>query len=146
MNRMSGFGSPLLLGFEEIERMVDRISRANGDGYPPYNIEKLPSEGGTVLRITLAVAGFTEDDLDLSVENNQLTVTGRQQAEEGRVYLHRGIAARQFRKSFVLAEGIEVREANLANGLLSIELIRPETKPAVRKIRIGRPGEGDGAR
>lgn len=139
-NRLAAFGSPLLLGFEEIERMVDRISRASGDGYPPYNIVKVPAEGGTLLQISLAVAGFSEDELEISLENNQLIVSGKQEADDGRVYLHRGIAARQFRKTFVLAEGIEVREASLANGLLTIELMRPETKPATRTIRINSAG------
>ena len=109
MTRFPAFSSPLLLGFEEIEQAVDRLSKASGDGYPPYNIERVAGSGpdGEVLRITLAVAGFGEDDLDISVEENELVIRGRQKEDETpRVFLHRGIAARQFQRSFVLAEGI----------------------------------------
>jgi HSP20 family molecular chaperone IbpA len=135
MNRISAFASPLLLGFEEMERMIDKISRS-GDGYPPYNVERIMNEGTVSLRITLAVAGFTDEDLEVLVENNQLVIRGRQEQDTGRDFLHRGIAARQFQKSFVLADGIEVGEAVLKNGLLSIDLTRPEPKVAARKIRI----------
>ncbi len=135
---MSPMSNPLLLGFEEIDRLLDRISKASGDGYPPYNIERLPaSDGqGERLRIVLAVAGFTRDQLEVFVEDNQLTIRGRQENDRSRTYLHRGIAARQFQRSFVLAEGLEVLPAELHNGLLSIELIRPEPSRRVNKIEI----------
>ena len=135
---MSPMSNPLLLGFEEIDRLLDRISKASGDGYPPYNIERLPaSDGqGERLRIVLAVAGFTRDQLEVFVEDNQLTIRGRQENDRSRTYLHRGIAARQFQRSFVLAEGLEVLPAELHDGLLSIELIRPEPSRRVNKIEI----------
>jgi HSP20 family molecular chaperone IbpA len=138
MSRTSPLNSPLLLGFEEVERILDRVAKGSGDGYPPYNIERLANgEGGDVLRITLAVAGFTRDQLDVSVEDSQLTIRGKQDDDdEGRVYLHRGIAARQFTRAFVLADGIEVRSADLNSGLLSIELERPEPERLVRKVEI----------
>ena len=113
MSRVSVFNSPLLLGFEHFERALDRISKVSSDGYPPYNIERT---GEDRLRITLAVAGFTQDDLTVSVEENQLTVHGKRVEDDGREYLHRGIAARQFQRAFLLAEGIEVTAAALANG------------------------------
>lgn len=139
MSRTSLLNSPLLLGFDEIERVLDRVVKGSGDGYPPYNIERIAgsADSAEVLRITLAVAGFARDDLEISVEDNQLKISGRQTDDTDRVYLHRGIAARQFQRSFVLADGIEVREADLANGLLSIELVRPEPERHVRKIEIG---------
>lgn len=138
MSRTSLLNSPLLLGFDEIERVLDRVVKGSGDGYPPYNIERITddTDSGEVLRITLAVAGFTRDQLDVSVEDNQLTVRGKQEDDGERVYLHRGIAARQFQRSFVLADGIDIREADLSNGLLSIELVRPQPERLVRKIDI----------
>jgi len=136
MTRITSLTSPLLLGFEEIERMVEKITRTSGDGYPPYNIEKIESAGALKLRITLAVAGFGESDLDVSIENNQLTIQGRQVSDADREYLHRGIAARQFQKTFILANGIEIESAELRNGLLSIDLVRPEPKSAARQIKI----------
>jgi HSP20 family molecular chaperone IbpA len=142
MTRISAFSSPLLLGFEEIERALDRLSKAAGDGYPPYNIERLPRSEtrGDTLRITLAVAGFTNDDLEVMVEENQLVIRGKQKDEPARQYLHRGIAARQFQKSFVLAEGIEVSGAELKDGLLSIDLARPESQRVARRIAITERG------
>lgn len=143
MPRMSVFNSPLLLGFDHFERMLDRASKASAEGYPPYNIEQV---GDNRLRITLAVAGFSMDDLAVSVEDNQLVIRGRQEVEEEdgtRVYLHRGIAARQFQRSFVLAEGIEVKGASLDNGLLTIELERIVPEPQVRTIEI-ESGEAGG--
>jgi HSP20 family molecular chaperone IbpA len=139
MNRLSVFSSPLLLGFDELERMLDRASKTSGDGYPPYNIERLPKVEGEAerLRITLAIAGFGRDDLDVTVEENQLIIRGRQKDDEGRSYLHRGIAARQFIRTFVLADGMEVASARLANGLLEIHLERPEARRTVRRIQIG---------
>jgi HSP20 family molecular chaperone IbpA len=141
---MSVFNSPLLLGFDHFERMLDRASKASAEGYPPYNIEQV---GDNKLRITLAVAGFSMDDLAVSVEDNQLVIRGRQQTEEDdtRVFLHRGIAARQFQRSFVLAEGIEVKGASLDNGLLAIELDRIVPEPQVRTIEI-ESGQADGGK
>ncbi len=135
---MSPMSNPLLLGFEEIDRLLDRITKASGDGYPPYNIERLPAPDGQGerLRIVLAVAGFTRDQLEVFVEDNQLTIRGRQENDRSRTYLHRGIAARQFQRSFVLAEGLEVLPAELHNGLLTIELMRPELSRRVNKIEI----------
>jgi HSP20 family molecular chaperone IbpA len=136
MTRIAGFASPLLLGFEEIERLAEKMRRSTNDGYPPYNIEKIDNGGALKLRIILAVAGFGEDDLDVTVENNQLTIKGSQNQGQSRTYLHRGIAARQFQKNFILAEGIEVEGANLENGLLSIDLNRPQPTPGGHKINI----------
>ena len=138
MSRIAGFSSPLLLGFDEIERLLDRVSKNTSDGYPPYNIERIRAGEGQPesLRITLAVAGFSEADLEVTIDQNQLTIRGRQQEEPGREYLHRGIAARQFQRSFVLAEGIEIADATLENGLLSISLTRQEPERIVRKIAI----------
>jgi len=134
MTRVSLFDSPFLLGFEQLERTLNRVSRASADGYPPYNIEQVAENG---LRITLAVAGFTADDLDVTIEENQLVIRGKQRDGAGeRVFLHRGIAARQFQRSFLLAEGIEVRDATLAEGLLHVDLVRPEPQLAARQIRI----------
>ena len=141
MNRISVFNSPLLLGFDHFERLMDRVAKSANDGYPPYNIEQCGQDG---LRITLAVAGFSEADLELSVEENQLIVRGKQIDEPEVVYLHRGIAARQFQRIFVLAEGIEVVDARLDNGLLHVDLVRPEPANLVRTIEIrkGPPNEG----
>jgi len=138
MSRSSLLSSPLLLGFDQIEQLLDRVAKASGDGYPPYNIEQLPAgeDRGDVLRITLAVAGFRSDQLDVTVEDNQLTIRGKQEDDKSRTYLHRGIAARQFQRSFVLADGIEVRSADLSNGLLSIDLMRPEPERLVHKVEI----------
>lgn len=139
MSRMTMMSNPLLLGFEEIERLVDRAAKGSGDGYPPYNIERLggDNQAAATLRITLAVAGFTRSDLDITLEDNQLTVRGKQQDDKERQYLHRGIAARQFTRTFVLADGIEVKSADLANGLLAIDLVRHEPERMVRRIEIG---------
>jgi len=133
MNRISLFNSPLLLGFDHFERALDRVSKTSADGYPPYNIEQTSQDG---LRITLAVAGFRMDDLVVQVEDNQLIIRGKQTDDEERVYLHRGIAARQFQRSFVLAEGIEVTGAALDSGLLHVDLIRPSVEPRIRKVEI----------
>ena len=134
MTRMSVFNSPLLLGFDHFERMLDRVSKSATDGYPPYNIEQ---NGEDRLRIVLAVAGFSRDDLEITVEDNQLIVRGRQSEEQDKVYLHRGIAARQFQRTFVLAEGIEIADAHLDNGLLSIDLVRPQPNSTTRTVEIG---------
>ena len=137
MSRLPPLSSPLLLGFEEIERVLDRVGKA-ADGYPPYNIERVARYGNAPerLRITLAIAGFTRDQLDVTVEENQLIIRGRQQDDKTRQYLHRGIAARQFQRTFVLADGIEVSGADLKNGLLSIDLVRPESERVVKSISI----------
>ncbi|WP_018700572.1 Hsp20 family protein [Amorphus coralli] len=139
MSRLTTFSSPFLLGFDDIERVLDRVSKAANDGYPPYNIERLSADPGRgdVLRITLAVAGFTRDQLEITLEESQLVIRGRQSEDDsGRQFLHRGIAARQFQRTFVLAEGIEIKTAELKDGLLSIDLVRPEPERIVRKIDI----------
>lgn len=133
MPRVSIFSSPLLLGFEQFEQTLDRISKVPVEGYPPYNIEQT---GEDSLRITLAVAGFAEPELSIQLEDSQLVVRGRQMDDEKRVYLHRGIAARQFQRSFVLAEGIEIVAAVLDSGLLHIELLRPQPQARVKTIPI----------
>src|SRR5215469_6843877 len=139
MSRLSLFNSPLLLGFDHFERTLDRVSKVSSDGYPPYNIEQLSEDA---LRITLAVAGFTMGDLSITVEDNQLVVRGKQTDDTQRVYLHRGIAARQFQRSFVLAEGIEVSGAVLDNGLLHIDLFRPQVESRVRTVEIKTGSDG----
>jgi HSP20 family molecular chaperone IbpA len=138
MARIPSLSSPFLLGFDEIERALDRAAKA-ADGYPPYNIERLARADGTPerLRITLAVAGFSRGELDVTIEESQLVIRGRQtDEEEARQYLHRGIAARQFQRTFVLADGMEVLGADLKNGLLSIDLARPEPERVVKSIAI----------
>lgn len=139
MTRLSLFNSPLLLGFDHFERTLDRIAKAGAEGYPPYNIEQI---GDDRLRIILAVAGFSLEDLEIQIEDSQLTIRGRQKDDPDRVYLYRGIAARQFQRSFVLAEGIEVTSATLDNGLLSVDLQRPKAVSQVRTIPI-RKAAGD---
>lgn len=136
--RLTLFDSPLFLGFDHFERSLERIKKSGGDGYPPYNIEQTSD---TTLRITLAVAGFTMDDLDVETENNQLTIRGKQKDDETRIFLHRGIAARQFQRSFVLAEGIEITGATLDNGLLNIDLRRIIPESQVQKITITAPNK-----
>ncbi|WP_455374488.1 Hsp20 family protein [Limibacillus halophilus] len=140
MSRAPLFNSPLMLGFEQFERTLDRISKAASDGYPPYNVEQT---GENRLRITLAVAGFTPEDLSVRIEDQQLVIRGKQSEEGDRLFLHRGIAARQFQRSFVLAEGIEVVDATLDNGLLHIDLLQPIVEPGVKNITI-RSAKGSG--
>lgn len=135
MTRVMQFNSPFLLGFDEMERLLERAAKAS-DGYPPYNVEQVEAERGEALRITLAVAGFSRDELGVTVEDNQLVIRGRQNDDDARTYLHRGIAARQFQRSFVLADGIEVTGARLENGLLTIDLAKPEPERRVRTIEI----------
>jgi HSP20 family molecular chaperone IbpA len=137
MSRVPSLSSPFLLGFDEIERALDRVAKA-ADGYPPYNIERLArdAEHPERLRITLAVAGFTNEQLDVTIEESQLVIRGRQQDDKARQYLHRGIAARQFQRTFVLADGMDVLGADLKNGLLSIDLARPEPERVVKTIAI----------
>lgn len=133
------FTSPLFLGFDHLEQMLERASKTASDGYPPYNIEQTAA---TALRISLAVAGFTMDDLQITQEDNQLVIRGRQTDDsQGRIYLHRGIAARQFQRAFVMAEGIEVKGAWLDNGLLHIDLVRPQPETRVKTIQITKPGQ-----
>ncbi len=137
MSRQPVFGSPLFVGFDQLEQMLDRVGKT-ADGYPPYNIEQTDSDR---LRITLAVAGFAMDDLQITLEDSQLTIRGRQKDDsEGRVFLHRGIAARQFQRAFVLADGMAVEGAWLDNGLLHVELRRPRPESRVRTIRINANG------
>ena len=137
MSRMTPFSSPLLLGFDAMEKTLERLAKT-GDSYPPYNIERIRGMDGEAerLRITLAVAGFRETDLEITTEESQLVVRGRQEDEAEREFLHRGIAARQFQRVFVLADGMLVKAAELKNGLLSIDLERPEPERLVRKINI----------
>lgn len=142
MSRITPFASPLLLGFDAMEKTLERIAKGN-DGYPPYNIERIRSDEASGhperLRITLAVAGFAEDELEVTTEENQLVVRGRQTDTAERDFLYRGIAARQFQRMFVLADGMRVLGAELRNGLLSIDLIRPEPERLVKKINISVP-------
>lgn len=132
MSRLSLFNSPLLLGFEQFEQAIDRITKS-ADGYPPYDVEQI---GPNKLRIVLAVAGFTLNDLQVQIEDNQLVIRGKRSEDKERVFLHRGIAARQFHRSFVLADGIEVISASLSNGLLSVDLERPIIQPTVKVVKI----------
>jgi len=142
MSGVSVFGSPFLLGFDEIERSLSRISKSANDGYPPYNVERTSAsdERGDFITITFAVAGFAPEELEVTVEQNHLYVRGSQNDDDGRKYLHRGIAARQFQRSFVLAEGMDVTGAALENGLLSVMLARPEPKPTIKHIEIKHEG------
>lgn len=142
MSRVSLFNSPLLLGFEQFEQALDRVSKTASDGYPPYNVEQVDAHR---LRITLAVAGFGEEDLEVQIQDNQLVIRGKQQDDGDKVYLHRGIAARQFQRSFVLADGIEVAGAALDNGLLHIDLARPINQPDVRTVPIVTHNDGAAA-
>ena len=137
MSRVPSLSSPFLIGFDEIERVLDRVAKA-ADGYPPYNIERIPRDDKNPerMRITLAVAGFTLDQLDVTVEEKELVIRGRQQEDKSRQFLHRGIAARQFQRTFVLADGMAVLGAELRNGLLSIDLARPEQTRMVRTVNI----------
>ena len=139
---MPTLNSPFLLGFDEIERALDRVARAPSDGYPPYNIERLAKTQSEPerLRITLALAGFTREQLEITLEERQLIIRGRQQDDKDRVYLHRSIAARQFQRAFLLAEGMQVLGADLTNGLLVIDLARPVPEKIIRKIEISTLG------
>ncbi len=144
MTRMSLLSSPLLLGFEDMERLIDRVGKGGGDSYPPYNIERMTAPGQAngkaieLLRITLAVAGFRRDQLEITVEDKQLSIRGRQEEDKSRNYIHRGIATRQFIRTFVLADGIEVKSADLSDGLLTIDLARREPERSVRRVEIGK--------
>jgi HSP20 family molecular chaperone IbpA len=141
MVRVTALTSPLLLGFDDLERALDKVSKTGTDGYPPYNIERIAADSGEPekLRITVAVAGFSQDQIEVTVEENQLTIRGRQREDKTREYLHRGIAARQFQRGFLLADGMQVKSAALAQGLLSVDLVRPQPERTVRKIKISAP-------
>jgi len=136
MSKISMFSSPLLLGFDDLERLLERAVKTSGEGYPPYNIERLAEGGNEVLRITIAVAGFRRQDLEITIEDNQLNIRGRIKDDGPRDYLHRGIAGRQFARAFVLADGMDVIDATLVNGLLIINLKRPEPSSVIRRIEI----------
>ena len=135
---MGALNSPYLLGFEDVERLLERLTKTGADGYPPYNIERVQGAEGESdrLRITLAVAGFSKDDLEVVIEESQLIIRGRQQDDQSRTFIHRGIAARQFQRIFVIADGIEIVGAHLQDGLLSVDLNRPEPERIARKIEI----------
>ena len=134
MNRMSIFNSPFLLGFDQFERTIDRISKLSSDSYPPYNIEQISQNS---LRITVAVAGFKKNELDVSLEGNQLQIRGiKKDDEREKIFIHRGIATRQFQRNFVLAEGIEVNEASMDDGLLFVDLTQPINNDQSVKIEI----------
>jgi HSP20 family molecular chaperone IbpA len=137
VSRVSMFNSPLLLGFDHFEHMLEQLAKSGGEGYPPYNIEQISDYH---IKISLAVAGFFEEDLQITLEQNQLIIHGKQKEDNGRIYLHRGIAARQFQKKFVLAEGIEITGAEMDNGLLHINLLLPEQKRDVTQIKINTKG------
>ncbi len=136
MTKLTLGSHPYMLGFEQLERMLERSAKTGNEGYPPFNIEQTSQSS---YRITLAVAGFGETDLSITVEDRQLVIRGRQNDEdEARVFLHRGIAARQFQRSFVLADGVEVGEAIMENGLLHVDLTRSEPETVVQTIKINR--------
>ena len=141
MTKLTLGSHPFLLGFDQLERLVERTAKSGNDGYPPYNIEQ---NGDNAYRITLAVAGFGEGDLSITVEDRQLVVRGRQADEdEARVFLHRGIAARQFQRSFVLAEGVDVAGASMENGLLHVDLTRAVPENVIQTIQINSGGQAD---
>jgi len=137
MTRLTSFSSPYLLGFDQVEALLDRIAKTTGDKFPPYNIEKFTEGNGSErLRIVLAVAGFRGSDLDVTLDGSTLTISGAQKDDPGRDYLHRGIAARRFVRSFVLADGMDVENAEVENGLLAINLVRPQPENTLRKIPV----------
>ena len=138
MVRVTALSSPFLLGFDQIERALDKVAKTGTDGYPPYNIERIAASEGQPerLRITLAVAGFSREDIEVTQEESQLWIRGRQQDDRARDYVHRGIASRQFQRNFLLAEGMQVLGAELVNGLLSIDVARPQPERVVKKISI----------
>ena len=135
MVRVTALSSPFLLGFDDIERTLDKVAKSAADGYPPYNIERIAGAPER-LRITLAVAGFALDQIDVTLEENQLAIRGKQADDKDREYLHRGIAARQFHRSFLLADGMKVLGAEMKNGLLSIDVARPQPERVVRTINV----------
>ncbi|WP_298852486.1 Hsp20 family protein [uncultured Ruegeria sp.] len=134
MSKLTLGSYPHLLGFEQLERLLERSAKAGNEGYPPYNIEQTSDFS---YRITLAVAGFAEEDLSITIEDRQLVIRGRQRDDsEGRIFLHRGIAARQFQRMYVLADGVEVGEAIMENGLLHVDLTRAVPETVVQTINI----------
>jgi HSP20 family molecular chaperone IbpA len=136
MTRVSMFSAPFLLGFDAVEERIDRLAKS-ADGYPPYNIERrLEDDTAEIFTISIAVAGFSADDLDVLTEDNQLVVRGRQKDDETRQYLHRGIAARQFQRQFLLADGMQIKDATLRNGMLTITVVRPKAQKVARRIAI----------
>lgn len=138
MSKISFAAHPYMLGFEQLDRLVERTVKSGNEGYPPYNIEQ---QSDSTYRITLAVAGFREEDLSITLEDSQLVIRGRQVDDaEDRVFLHRGIAARQFQRSFVLADGVEVGDANMENGLLHVDLQRKVPDAIVQTIKIKQKG------
>jgi len=136
MSRLQTVRNPFLLGFDDMERVLDNAAKVAGDGYPPYNIERMTAQDGEVIRIVLAVAGFTKDQLDITLEGNQLIITGKQENDKSRLYLYRGIAARQFQRGFLLADGLTVQSASLSDGLLAVELWRPAPSRQTSRIEI----------
>src|ERR1700677_1735764 len=138
MVRVPALSSPFLLGFDQIERALDKASRPAWEGYPPYNIEGIAAAGDApeLLGITLAVAGFSREQIEVTQEESQLLIRGRQQEDKGRDYIHRGIAARQFQRNFLLAEAMQVLGAELANGLLAIDVVKPQADRVVKKINV----------
>lgn len=139
MTKLTLGAHPYMLGFDQLERLLERSAKSGNEGYPPFNIEQTSDNS---YRITLAVAGFGEDDLSVTVEDRQLVIRGRQGADQGeRVFLHRGIAARQFQRSFVLADGVEVGAAIMENGLLHIDLTRAPPETVVQTIQINKRGQ-----
>jgi HSP20 family molecular chaperone IbpA len=136
MSRLQTVRNPYLLGFDDVERVLDTAAKVAGDGYPPYNIERMTAKNGELIRIVLAVAGFTKDQLDITLEGNQLIITGKQENDKSRLYLYRGIAARQFQRGFLLADGLTVQSASLSDGLLAVELWRPAPSRQTSRIEI----------
>jgi HSP20 family molecular chaperone IbpA len=138
MSRLQTIRNPFLLGFDDADRVFESAAKAAGDGYPPYNVERLAAaeDGGEQIRIVLAVAGFTKDQLEITLEGNQLIIKGRQENDASRLYLYRGIATRQFQRGFLLADGLTVQAANLSDGLLAIELWRPAPSRVTSRIEI----------
>jgi HSP20 family molecular chaperone IbpA len=140
MSRLQTIRNPFLLGFDDVERVLDSAAKVAGDGYPPYNIERITAQDGELIRIVLAVAGFTKDQLDITLEGNQLIITGKQENDKSRLYLYRGIAARQFQRGFLLADGLTVQSASLSDGLLAVELWRPAPSRQTSRIEIRERG------
>jgi HSP20 family molecular chaperone IbpA len=138
MVRVTALGAPFLLGFDEVERALEKAAKSGSDGFPPYNIERVAAQDNQPerLRITLAVAGFSREDIEVTQEESQLWIRGRQREDKSRDYIHRGIAGRQFQRNFLLAEGMQVLGAELANGLLAIDVVRPQPERMVKKISI----------
>jgi HSP20 family molecular chaperone IbpA len=140
MSRPQGIRNPFLLGFDDVERVLDNAAKVAEGGYPPYNIERMTAQDGELIRIVLAVAGFTKDQLEITLEGNQLIITGKQEPDKSRLYLYRGIAARQFQRGFLLADGLTVQSASLSDGLLAIEIWCPAPSRHTSRIEIRERG------